>query len=427
MKQNLYSETEMINTPRVESVIAKVMARFPGKGEASDRNYYPAVHQELAPLARDLERETITMQARIQDLETWQRTICELLAPAGDEVRPEDAHGVVSCLRETLATEEEQHAQLQERCFGQGGQSVFDEVKQLQGELDDLRKQKPIGVFANVNRLTPEHGERWEQMIDEAFDGVEYIHLFAKPVPAEPDCDDLHIAHEISRARGKDRALVIGCKRPDDATRGSIMDAIAEAIGDAYDCTRVWSAWGIGTMGPDDFQSVTGDASRVAEIADAAIAAMIANSPASSETALTGLDAEFLAKRLGRVARLLDVPMPFQDDDKNADVAGTILADIARQIEERTAATTHCKFVLIPTWSLTAAADVLDRDGDEYGIAAKLRDMASAKPPLAPNDSQVLEWLSIARNDNLQPGDRLQRLICRMEPILIRGSAKEKL
>lgn len=168
----------MINTPRVESVIAKVMARFPGKGEASDRNYYPAVHQELAPLARTLETETITMQARIQDLETWQRTICELLAPDGDDVRPEDAHGVVSCLRETLAT-------------------------------------------------------------------------------AEHDADNLHIAHETMRGR--------------------VMDAIAEAIGDAYDCTRVWSAWGIGTMGPDDFQSVTGDASRVAEIADAAIAAMIAH------------------------------------------------------------------------------------------------------------------------------------------------------
>lgn len=50
--------------------------------------------------------------------------------------------------------------------------------------------------------------------------------------------------------------------------------AIAEALGDAYDCTRAWSAWGVGTMGPDDFYSVADDGDRVAEIRDAAIAAL---------------------------------------------------------------------------------------------------------------------------------------------------------
>jgi hypothetical protein len=38
---------------------------------------------------------------------------------------------------------------------------------------------EPVGVFANVNKLTPEHGERWEQMIPEAHDGVDYIYLYA--------------------------------------------------------------------------------------------------------------------------------------------------------------------------------------------------------------------------------------------------------
>lgn len=54
----------------------------------------------------------------------------------------------------------------------------------------------------------------------------------------------------------------------------AVMDAIAEALGDAYDCTRVWSAWGVGTMSQDDFCRVTDDAGRLGELADAAIAAM---------------------------------------------------------------------------------------------------------------------------------------------------------
>ncbi len=57
-----------------------------------------------------------------------------------------------------------------------------------------------------------------------------------------------------------------------------VRDAIAEAIGgDAYDCTRVWSAWSYGTMGEDDFIPVADQAERIAEIADAAIAAMTSN------------------------------------------------------------------------------------------------------------------------------------------------------
>lgn len=36
--------------------------------------------------------------------------------------------------------------------------------------------------------------------------------------------------------------------------RDSLQDIIAQAIGgDAYDCVRVWSAWGVGTMSEDDF------------------------------------------------------------------------------------------------------------------------------------------------------------------------------
>ena len=50
--------------------------------------------------------------------------------------------------------------------------------------------------------------------------------------------------------------------------------AIAEALGDAYDCTRVWSAWGFGTMGPGDFHCIADDGDRIAEIRNEAIAAL---------------------------------------------------------------------------------------------------------------------------------------------------------
>ena len=52
----------------------------------------------------------------------------------------------------------------------------------------------------------------------------------------------------------------------------AVCDAVAEAVGSsAYDCMRIWEAWSVGTMGPDDFLSITDDADRVCEIARAAL------------------------------------------------------------------------------------------------------------------------------------------------------------
>lgn len=62
----------------------------------------------------------------------------------------------------------------------------------------------------------------------------------------------------------------------DDVMREHVMDAVAKALGDAYDCTRVWSAWGYGTMGSDDFRLVANDPDRLHEIAEAAIQAVFA-------------------------------------------------------------------------------------------------------------------------------------------------------
>jgi hypothetical protein len=60
-----------------------------------------------------------------------------------------------------------------------------------------------------------------------------------------------------------------------DELPDSVIDATADAIGGAYDCMRVWEAWDVGTMGPDDFWPVADDPGRVAEIARAAIGAWL--------------------------------------------------------------------------------------------------------------------------------------------------------
>ncbi|WP_208449120.1 hypothetical protein [Burkholderia anthina] len=73
------------------------------------------------------------------------------------------------------------------------------------------------------------------------------------------------------------------CTEAADTQRERVCQAIAEALGDAYDCVRCWSAWGVGTMGPDDFRQVADDPERVAEIAEAALRAMTIACPVQSE------------------------------------------------------------------------------------------------------------------------------------------------
>lgn len=81
---------------------------------------------------------------------------------------------------------------------------------------------------------------------------------------------------EVARLKEQPAA---GAVVPDDLPE-SVLDATAAAIGaDAYDCLRVWNAWGVGTMGPDDFSPIADDGERVAEIAKAAISAMLAAAP----------------------------------------------------------------------------------------------------------------------------------------------------
>lgn len=53
----------MNDTLRVEAVIDKVMAEHPSESVGGQAKYYEAVHQELAPLARELERENTMLRS----------------------------------------------------------------------------------------------------------------------------------------------------------------------------------------------------------------------------------------------------------------------------------------------------------------------------------------------------------------------------
>lgn len=53
------------DTPRVTACICSVMRRHRGLSDKADARYYEAVHQELAPLARELERELIAAKAEL--------------------------------------------------------------------------------------------------------------------------------------------------------------------------------------------------------------------------------------------------------------------------------------------------------------------------------------------------------------------------
>lgn len=78
-------------------------------------------------------------------------------------------------------------------------------------------------------------------------------------------------AFEITRAGQQFYVCSEGGLSPETLKR-YLRDVIAQAIGsDAYDCTRVWQAWGVGTMSEDDFVPIVDQEDRLSEIVDACL------------------------------------------------------------------------------------------------------------------------------------------------------------
>ncbi|NDV52852.1 hypothetical protein [Salipiger sp. PrR003] len=77
----------------------------------------------------------------------------------------------------------------------------------------------------------------------------------------------------------------------DEKSLAIMEDALAAVIGeDAYDCTREWSAWRVGTMGESDFEPVVHDQERMQEIAETALGVSKAMIAASYEAAAVAMN-----------------------------------------------------------------------------------------------------------------------------------------
>lgn len=77
----------MNETPRVEAVIDDVMAMHSRISPSSQAKYYEEVHQRLAPLARDLERELRIETQKVDDMAAIVRRLAHSLrqaAPGND-------------------------------------------------------------------------------------------------------------------------------------------------------------------------------------------------------------------------------------------------------------------------------------------------------------------------------------------------------
>jgi hypothetical protein len=96
----------------------------------------------------------------------------------------------------------------------------------------------------------------------------------------------------------------------DEMLRDAIAEAVRESLGEAYDCTRVWSAWSVGTMGPDDFALVAEDDARVAEIVDAVMAKLPPPAEGSAAPAPEADAVERVARVVDCAALLPDLPSP---------------------------------------------------------------------------------------------------------------------
>lgn len=71
----------------------------------------------------------------------------------------------------------------------------------------------------------------------------------------------------------------------------AVWEAVQVALGDAYDCTRAWSAWQFGTMSDRDFVPVADQPSRIDEIASAVMQVL----PASVNKVHTWADMEAIS------------------------------------------------------------------------------------------------------------------------------------
>ena len=117
-----------------------------------------------------------------------------------------------------------------------------------------------------------------EEAREQAREALELIHKWRQREQAW----DTPRALDFERIGVSIRALLDATEPQETTTPAakSQLEAVTNAIEkvldgqDALHCTRVWEAWGYGTMSEDDFSPVTNDAEAVNEIASAVLEAL---------------------------------------------------------------------------------------------------------------------------------------------------------
>lgn len=179
-----------------------------------------------------------------------------LAVSAGDqECLYADAKAAIEALQTRLAEAEDTNNALRVR-LGSELERANELVADLQVERNFLlserasrEKQEPALYVQSDHIVQAKFSPFLGRICQQPFDGPQMTRLYAATPVAAP-------------------------VRLTDEQAEKVDEAIREALGDAYDCLRVWNAWSYGTMGPDDFSQVAEDPDRVAEIRNAAAVAL---------------------------------------------------------------------------------------------------------------------------------------------------------
>ena len=109
--------------------------------------------------------------------------------------------------------------------------------------------------------------------------------------------------------------------------RTALIDLIAEHLSGTYHCTRVWSAWRVGTMSQDDFADV-GESDTPSEITEAIIATLISQQIAEPAAA-TGWKWVPLEPTAEMLQAGQDAPVSESDEDAPEDYKAVYRAMLA--------------------------------------------------------------------------------------------------
>lgn len=334
----------------VEALIARVEAAHPNTSRTALAVYFEAVHQELAPLARSLERrvaelenglaESAAERARMGNL--LNKTVKALLGRQMGDTSPYDwsdaptraeaaiaglgaathsfyiEHERADMLAEmfkgvidVVTTDFESNGEFVARVRAVLGKDPSLYVSEIRKERDSLKAELEIerirlaacGVVAMAD--TPESAAKARDMREEyrsaSCDDVarrvdECIALRTERDSLRLACGEAYqmagVLGAPTNALDNLSAASTGAPLPHETflpveapqiDREKVRDAIAEALGcTIYCCTRVWNAWGVGTMSQDDFVLASEDDGILDELTAAAISAIEARPESGS-------------------------------------------------------------------------------------------------------------------------------------------------